>query len=54
MEPFAMLVLCGKGRAIAGNGLADLVLRIFMAGKMMQVIPGRNVDTEHAQQNNSA
>lgn len=55
MQPVAMLVNGGNSRTVVVNVSTNwLVYRILMAGKMMQILPGRQVDTEDAQEQKDA
>lgn len=49
VEPFTVFVDSRKRKIISGN--SDFILCVVVAGKMVQIIPGRNVNTKHAQQN---
>ncbi len=55
MQPVAMLVNGGNSRTVGVNISANrLVYRILMARKVMQIFPGRQVDTEDAQEQKDA
>lgn len=55
MQPVAVRVFGGNGRTVGIQSTAGrLVYRVFMAGKMVQVLAGRRVNTEDAQEEKNA
>lgn len=55
VQPVAVLVNGGNNRPVRVNGTAGrLVYRILVAGKMVQVLPGRQVNAEDAQEEKNA